>query len=241
MKIAEGIEMLELNLGSSTIHPVVLIDADSWTLIDTGMPGSATAIRELAKLADIGNRPLRTILLTHQDLDHVGGLPEFIEEEAPIVYAHPGDESAINGTEPMIKMSPERVAGLLGQLPEKIRHSYERTFIQPTRPNVTRSFSDGEILPYGGGLTVIHTPGHTPGHVSLYHHSSKTLITGDATIAVNGALAGPNEAYTPNMEQALESLKKFKAYDIEKTICYHGGLVLGPLRERIDELTERRI
>jgi len=39
--------------------------------------------------------------------------------------------------------------------------------------------TDGEELAYCGGIIVIHTPGHTPGHICLYHKESKTLIVGD--------------------------------------------------------------
>jgi len=241
MQIAEGIEMLELKWQQMTIHPVILFDKDSWTLIDTGMPGSASVIRNLAIQAGLGELPLRTIILTHQDIDHIGGLPGILanESEAPTVLAHPDDEGAINGTQPSYKMSPERLAGFLQQLPENIRLQYEQTFLHPSRPNVDRTFVDGEMLPIGGGLTVIHTPGHTPGHVSLYHQQSKTLIVGDAMVAANGELMGPNPSVTPNLEQALESLKKFKSFDIEKVICYHGGLVQDSVNERIAELADR--
>lgn len=227
--------MLELQLGPMTIHPVILFDKDSWTLIDTGMPGSAPAILELARQAGTGDLPLRSIVLTHQDIDHIGGLPGILAATggSATVLAHPGDEGAINGTQPMLKMTPERLAEFLEQVPADVREQFERTFLNPQRPNVDRTFSDGETLPYGGGLTVIHTPGHTPGHVSLYHAPSKTLIAGDAMIAKNGELSGPNPTVTPNMEQALESLKKFASFDIDRVICYHGGLAQGGVNESI--------
>lgn len=230
--------MLDLNLGSMTVHPTVLFDSDSWTLVDTGMPVSAPAIRELANRAGADGLPLRTILLTHQDLDHIGGLPDFQAGEAPTVYAHPDDEGAINGTQPMLKMTPERMAGLLQQLPPIVRQQFEQTFLRPSRPNVDRTFTDGETLPIAGGLVVIHTPGHTPGHVSLYHRPSKTLIAGDAMLANDGELQGPNPAHTPDYAQALESLKKFQAFEIENVICYHGGLVQGNIQERIAKLVD---
>ena len=45
---------------------------------------------------------------------------------------------------------------------------------------VDRIVEDGEELPFCGGITVIHTPGHTPGHICLYIGQNKTLIAGDA-------------------------------------------------------------
>jgi len=238
MRMTEHIAMLDITLGQMVIHPVILFDQDSWTLVDTGMPGNAPVIRELAEQAGAGGLPLKTILLTHQGIDNVGGLPDFQAVEAPTVYAHSDDAGAINGTEPMLKMTPERLAGFLEQLPAEVRMQFEQAFLHPARPNVDGTFSDGETLPIAGGLIVIHTPGHTPGHVSLYHQPSKTLIAGDAMVARDGELMGPNPPVTPNMEQALESLKKFQAFDIENVICYHGGLVQGNIQERIAKLVD---
>ena len=60
----------------------------------------------------------------------------------------------------------------------------------------------------------------TPGHICLYLNQSKILITGDALIAVDGELQGPNLQATYDMNAALKSLKKFTQYDIETVICY---------------------
>jgi len=242
MRIAKGLEMLELKLGQLIIHPTILYDEESWALVDTGMPGSASAIRELARQAGIVGRPLRTILLTHQDIDHIGGLPGMLadEREPVAVMAHPDDEGAINGTEPMIKMNPERLNGLLQQLSEEARTQFEQAFLHPSRPNVTRTIIDGETLPIAEGLTVIHTPGHTPGHVCLYHQASKTLIAGDAMVVACGQLSGPNPSVTPKLEQALDSLNKLGKFDIAQVVCYHGGLVQGGINERIAELKGRK-
>jgi len=230
--------MLELHLGPMTVCPTILYDKDSMVLVDTGMPGSAPAIRELIRQAGVGEIPLSSIILTHQDIDHIGGLPEFVpvEGQAPIVYAHKDDADAINGTEPMLKVTPERLASFLQPLPETVRMLFERTFLHPSRPNVDRLLADGEILPIAGGLTVIHTPGHTPGHVCLYHQPSKTLIAGDAMLAMDGKLKGPNPSATPHMEQALQSLKKLIAFDIETVICYHGGRIQGDVTHQIAAL-----
>jgi glyoxylase-like metal-dependent hydrolase (beta-lactamase superfamily II) len=240
MRIADGIEMLELNFGPMTICPTILWDKDEWVLIDTGMPGTAPVIIELAKQAGIGEKPLSTIILTHQDIDHIGGLPAFAAENpAPVVYAHEGDKAVINGKQPMLKATPERIAGLLQALPELARSQFEAMFLQPTSENVDRTLADGEELPFGGGLTVIHTPGHTPGHVSLYHKPSKTLIAADAMVVENGELKGPREAVTPDLALAHQSLKKFRDFDIENIICYHGGLLQGDGNKHIASLTEQ--
>ncbi len=81
---------------------------------------------------------------------------------------------------------------------------------------VNRTLSDGEVLPYCGGIIVIHTPGHTPGHICLYHKMSKTLIVGDVMNIVDGQLVGPNKDIMSEDEanDATNSLKKFNDYNI---------------------------
>lgn len=83
---------------------------------------------------------------------------------------------------------------------------------------------------------VIDTPGHTPGHISLYHMPSKTLIAGDAMTIVDGQLLGPNPLHTFDISVAKESLERLTTYDIDSVICYHGGLYSGDTNSRILEL-----
>jgi glyoxylase-like metal-dependent hydrolase (beta-lactamase superfamily II) len=91
-------------------------------------------------------------------------------------------------------------------------------------------------LPYCGGLQVIFTPGHAPGHICLYLKESKTLIAGDAMICSEGNLRGPVQQTTLDMDEALQSLNKLASFEIEQVICYHGGLYQGNVNERIAEI-----
>jgi glyoxylase-like metal-dependent hydrolase (beta-lactamase superfamily II) len=91
-------------------------------------------------------------------------------------------------------------------------------------------------LPYCGGITVIFTPGHTPGHICLYLNRSKILITGDAMVCVDGELQGPNPQATYDMETALKSLQKLTQHDIEMVVCYHGGVYRDGANKRLSEL-----
>ncbi len=110
---------------------------------------------------------LNKIIITHQDHDHVGSLSEVMNgsDHKIEVYAHELTKPYIQGEEPLIKTG---------------------FTIPGTR--VDHTISDGQILPFCGGISVIFTPGHTPDHISLYHHSTKTLITGDALTADQGQL-----------------------------------------------------
>ncbi|WP_344902222.1 MBL fold metallo-hydrolase [Paenibacillus hodogayensis] len=243
MKIADHVEVLELTLNllgnTMTIHPAVIRNVDSYVLVDTGTPGSDEDIRELIRQAGIEPSQLHSIIVTHQDIDHIGSLPHFLADHDGTldVYAHEDDKPYIDGERAFIKGSPEVVRAILQPLPEGRRREFEDAFSPSTPPNVNRVVVDGELLPFGGGLRVIHTPGHTPGHISLYHEPSRTLIAGDAMVVHNGELLGPNPQNTPDMETAIQSLQKFKNFDVRSVVCYHGGLFEGDLHGRINELT----
>lgn len=224
MKIANGVEMLELRMGlSMIIHPIVIWDEHEVILIDAGSPGQLPAIKEAMEKAGISFHKLSKVILTHQDLDHTGSLPQIIkaiDHLAPIkVFAHELEKPHIEGEKPLLKMAPDRRLNV----------------------KVDKTIEDGEVLPYCGGVTVIFTPGHTPGHVSLYLNESKTLITGDALTGANGMLQGPMAPplFAMDIDMALKSLKKFTKYDIETVICYHGGIFRDNVNEQLRKLAEQ--
>lgn len=100
-----------------------------------------------------------------------------------------------------------------------------------------RVIGDGEELPFCGGITVIHLPGHTPGHIGLYHHSSKTLIAGDALFVDNSRLTVPPDSLNVDTDLAINSLKKLTQYDIAQIICCHGGLYTKNPNQSLIEFT----
>lgn len=104
------------------------------------------------------------------------------------------------------------------------------------KPKVDRTVVDGEILPYCGGIQVIHVPGHTPGHLCLYLAPFKTLVTGDALFVENGNLVPAPPFFNADTPTALASLKKLTRYDIDTVISYHGGLYRNAPNRRIAEI-----
>jgi glyoxylase-like metal-dependent hydrolase (beta-lactamase superfamily II) len=135
------------------------------------------------------------------------------------------------------KLPAEAKNAILQPLSEKQCQEFEAVFSNTTTSNVTHEITDGERLLFGGGLIVIHTPEHTPGHISLYHEPSKNLIAGDAMMVINGELMGPSPEVTPDMDTAIKSLNRFKEFQIDTLVCYHGGIYNGDITKRLEELT----
>jgi glyoxylase-like metal-dependent hydrolase (beta-lactamase superfamily II) len=242
MKANTGVKMIPLQgeaFGKPmVIYPTLLWDDDRAVLVDTGMPGSWETIRQEMSRAGIPPERLQTIILTHQDLDHIGSLPEIVRELGGQVeiYAHELDQPYIEGTLPLLKANPKSMAPVLAMLPEKEREYLQWLCENPPKAMVHKTLADAEILPYCGGIRIIHTPGHTPGHISLYIQDSKTLIAGDAMVYMNEALRGPIPLNTLDMEMAVNSLKKFENLEINSIICYHGGMCQNNVQEQLHAL-----
>jgi len=109
---------------------------------------------------------------------------------------------------------------------------------------VDERVENGTHLDVAGGTRVISTPGHTPGHISLYVEQSKVLIAGDALRAERGSLIGPNPSMTLDMRTALQSIRRLADLEIHTIVCYHGGVVSedanGQLRRVIQEASAYR-
>lgn len=243
MKIAENIEALELHMNftgqDSTIYPALLWDSEGATLVDTGMPGQLDDLRTQIEDAVGSLGAIRRVILTHQDIDHIGGLPEITRaaQGELEVWAHEEDKPYIEGAKPLIKMNRERMARMMESLPEAQRRQIEQIFSSPPSGKVDRTLRDSEDLPlYDGGVEVVHTPGHTPGHLSLFVKKARLLIAGDALRVEQGELVGPSETATPDMESANASLEKLAGYEIDHVLCYHGGYYGPGASARIEEL-----
>ncbi|KKO50771.1 hypothetical protein XI25_30785, partial [Paenibacillus sp. DMB20] len=115
------------------------------------------------------------------------------------------------------------------------RTVYSAVGNRSSRPLLDRTVSDGEHLPWCGGIDIIHTPGHTPGHMSLYLPADKTLIAGDAVVIENGQLNIANPQFTLDLDEAVHSVQRLLNYDIERIICYHGGLFQGDVKQALRE------
>ncbi|RRN72853.1 MBL fold metallo-hydrolase [Peribacillus simplex] len=217
MEISKGVEMLQLEFHGNAIHPILLWDQEMAVLIDTGFPGQIEDLRVAMNKVRVSFDKLKVVILTHQDIDHIGSLPEILQEcgNNIKVYAHDLDKPYIQGDLPLLK---------------------DGHLDTPPKCKIDETLKDGQELPYCGGIRVIHTPGHTPGHISIFLKQSKTLIAGDSMYSVNGIIGGIHAPTTLDIKAARLSLKKYLDLDIESVVCYHGGLSKVNINDQIQRV-----
>ncbi|MGZ6839479.1 MAG: MBL fold metallo-hydrolase [Frankiaceae bacterium] len=204
------------------VNSYVIADDDgSLTLIDAGLRWAPR--RLLAGLAGLGKRPqdVTRIVLTHAHADHAGGVARMREESGAGVIVHERDAAYVEGG----RMPPTGNRLTNSHVFLRVNGSF------PPAP-VAHSVIDGELLPIAGGLRVLHTPGHTPGHVSLLHEPTGVLITGDSIWNVRG-LRWPLKALCTDFGLSQQTADRLGEADFEVAAFTHGSPVRTQARETV--------
>lgn len=245
MKITYGIEMLNLPAikmpGSTTIHPTLIWDQNSVLLIDTGLPGQLPLLGQAIRDAGFEFEQLTHIVLTHHDIDHIGNLAAILKmvPHQVTVMCHELEKPYIQNDLPPLKIAsppPDQTERLVN-LTEEQRRAVLNVFenFKSYTALVNQTLVDGEQLPCLGGIRVIHMPGHTPGHICLYHPTGRTLIAGDTFFVADGAMIIAPSFVNHDTPQALISLQKLLHFEVENIICYHGGFYKDQAGKKIRE------
>lgn len=226
MRIADNIEMLEIKMDHGTLYPVLIWDDNELILIDTGLSGQIDLFRDEILRAGFSIEAITKVIITHQDVDHIGCAKIFADFGAKII-AHIDEIPYIQGEKTPIKISDKEER--LQELNEREYAFYERS--KDNAPllylSVDISVEDNQILDICGGIQIIHTPGHTPGHISLLLKKSGILIAGDAANIKEGKLIGANSGpqYTHNFALSEVSFNKMIGLNPSAVVCYHGGII----------------
>lgn len=187
-------------------------------LIDTGFQRRARSVVRAFRDANVPLTRVRQVLLTHHHIDHRGGAAYLLENAHAPIACHTEDAPFVDGRakEPM---------GLLMRL-----------FVRPRPAPVATELKEGDRV---GPLTVIHTPGHTPGEVVFYDPGRKILFTGDAVVERDGRLALAAPKYAANLEQAVRSLDRLRTLEVEVLLPGHGSPMMKGVSDRLADLIQR--
>jgi glyoxylase-like metal-dependent hydrolase (beta-lactamase superfamily II) len=202
----------------------------SWTLIDAGVPHSAKRIRKWAD--ESFGVPPRAIVLTHGHFDHAGSAKVLADEWNVPVYAHPLELQFLNGTSSYPPPDPMAGGGVMALLSP----------LYPSGPidlgNRLRPLTESDVAGLLPGWRMIHTPGHTIGHISFFRESDGTLLVGDALCTVQSEsmmaiaqqrpeLHGPPSYYTPDWIAARASVDTLASLQPRTLAPGHGQPVSG--------------
>jgi glyoxylase-like metal-dependent hydrolase (beta-lactamase superfamily II) len=200
-------------------NPYLILDPDGLTLIDTGLPGADKKI--LAYVANLGKSPadLKRIILTHADLDHVGGLAALHKATGARTYASQIEADAIAAGKPSRQIKPRGFSW------RRLLFTVLGPFMKPKRFQVDEILKDAQVLPIAGGLRVLDTPGHTPGHISLYAPASGVLFCGDSMVTKGNEIFGSRPGLTWDEAKARASEKKQAALGARIVCSGHGPVV----------------
>ncbi|MEB5452404.1 MULTISPECIES: MBL fold metallo-hydrolase [Virgibacillus] len=215
-----------------------------WVLVDAGLPHAAPEIKSVVvDRFGKGSKPA-AILLTHAHFDHVGGLADLIEEWDVPIYAHPKELPYVRGEKSYPKPDSSVEGGLLAKIAD----------LYPNEPidlgNAVQALPEDHQVPHLDGWKWIHTPGHTPGHVSFYRESDRLLFSGDAFITVrqdsfyrvlmqSAEVNGPPRYFTTNWDEAYESVRKLAKLEPRVVVSGHGVSMKGEkLTKGLNKLVE---
>ncbi|MBV9009090.1 MAG: MBL fold metallo-hydrolase [Verrucomicrobia bacterium] len=215
-----------------------------WVLIDTGIPGMAGAVKRAARKRFGENSRPAAIIMTHGHFDHVGALKTLADEWDAPIYAHLLEQPYLDGRSGYPPPDPTVGGGLM---------SLTSPMFPPTPIDVgnrLRILSESGEVPEMPGWRWIHTPGHTPGHVSLWRENDRALIVGDAFITTNQESAyavivqkpemhGPPMYYTPDWPSAGDSVRALAELQPELVVTGHGRAMQGEeMRRALHDLAD---
>ena len=202
-RICEGVYLVGGTDISHSYDATVFVveDGGELVLIDSGAGRSAARIMDNIKSTGLDPQGIKTLVLTHCHIDHIGGAPYFRRELGCRLVIHELDADAVADGDPVLTAA----------------NWYESDF-PPTKIDDRLSGPEGVLIP-GGGLKWLHTPGHTPGSICLY------LDRGGERVLFGQDIHGP---FLPSFKSDIKlwksSMEKLLALDADVLCEGHFGI-----------------
>ena len=189
---------------------MVLINDRIPVLIDTGFGSDVKATEALIQQAGVSPEDLKLIVNTHYHSDHVGGNFHFQKNYGVEIAGHKWEANMINGADAEACSS--------------------EWLDQPVEPyQVNRKLLDNDEIDTGNRtLKVLHTPGHSLGHISLYEPEEKVLIAGDLFHESDIGWLNNFREGVGSIHRSMESLERLSTLPIQKAYSGHGPEITDP-------------
>ncbi|MGX6746124.1 MBL fold metallo-hydrolase [Streptomyces xantholiticus] len=207
IRVTPQLHMFRFSIGQAYVWR----DGSDLTLVDAGHAGAAPLIEQALRDAGLDPARIRRIVLTHCHRDHVGAAGELAGRYGAEVLAHRLDAPVIRGERPV----PEPV--LLDWEVPLYEHGLTVPPAPPTR--VDRELEDGDVLDFGGGALVVHSPGHTDGSIGLHLPDHGVLFTGDCVAGVGQVMLG---VFNVDRAAARVSMRRLASL-APSTVCFGHG------------------
>src|SRR5208283_6167719 len=223
MEIVEGIHRVDeasANMAHANVY--LVIKGEELTVIDTGTSGNAQKTVEY--IQKIGHQPadVKTIILTHFHMDHMGSAKELKDITNAKVAVHTEDADYVSGKKPLPK-------------PKNILFRAVSSFVKPAPVQVDVILKEGDKI---SGLTVIHAPGHTLGSIMLLDEKRKVLFAGDTLRYDGKKISGAPEQFSIDLNQARESIAKISTLNFDIMLPGHGETLKPNASEEIKKFNE---
>ena len=225
VEVTSGVHRVD---GANPFSYIAVQGDGSLVLVDTGMSVDGRPVLEYIQ-SILGRKPsdLKAIVLTHCHAPYVRGASALKKATGALLLIHEQDSEFLSGKKKM--QPPKGPAGILFR--------FSAPFLAPVPVEPDQRLHGGERV---GGLTVLHTPGHTPGSIMLHDPEKKLILTADSIRYEKGRLLGPPDEFTYDMVEAKRSFMKVGELDFEFVLGGQGDLLRSAdAPAKVRELGER--
>lgn len=216
----------------NTVYPTLLWDKQNIILVDCGFIGSLPNLEKELQRYGLSAEQITGLVLTHHDHDHMGAAAAIKRINPHVkIYASAVEAPFISAQEKPLRL--RQAEEMQKTLPPE-QQDFGKAFcdmlrrVEPIQVDVF--LRDGERMDWCEGCSILATPGHTPGHISLLMEKDSIIITGDAIALEDGKPVIANPQFTLDIEQATESMKKLLSINAKAYYCYHGGHLVSAVK-----------
>lgn len=227
MKVAPGVTLIHTRIGQS-----LLLEGPPVTLIDTGAPGSLPRILKALKRIGFSAESVHQIVITHSHSDHIGTAAELRALSGARVLIHIRDDGVATGRIPPYPPMPRGISGFLGK--PFVQQFARMSAFPPVE--IDGYLDDGDTI--DPGIQVIGTPGHTPGHVSIYLPDHRLLHAGDALVNIMG-VRPPLAITNQDRNGVHDSIVRLADEPFRRLTFGHGAPLFRGARNRVARLARR--